>query len=110
MKIPTFDVGTANLRGDNQNLYVNMDGIKFFRFQNEANPRIWATGTAGTTNTGGTLTRTETRTLPGGATLSPTVTITEMRGGAAGTIKPGVNTTGLPGSNSFGGTAAGTVR
>jgi hypothetical protein len=173
MKIPTFDVGTANLGGNNGNLYVNIAGIKFFRFQGEANPRIWAAGspagapstttgvaygsytsnpTIGTTvpltssgglsglkhtfevkqwdtinnnwgasiyrgatdmasGTTGTLTRTETRTLPAGATA--TIPITEMRGGAAGTIKPGVSitaTTGLPGPNSFGGTAAGTVK
>jgi hypothetical protein len=43
-KIPAFDVGMANLRGNNGDLFVNMDGIKFFRFQTEANPRIWSTG------------------------------------------------------------------
>ncbi|MBU1744071.1 MAG: hypothetical protein KJ649_04150, partial [Proteobacteria bacterium] len=159
MKIPSFDVGTANLQGTDTNIYVAMDGIKFFRFQNEANPRIWATGTVGasytsdpsvgtkvqltssgnlsdlkhtfemkqwdatnniwgaavyrctatgSTDTGGTLTRTETRTLPAGATA--TIPITEMRGGAAGVIRPGVTIPGLSGTSSFVGTAAGTVR
>lgn len=149
MKIPSFDVGTANLSGSNGNLSVSMNDIKFFRFQTEANPRIWATETVagtyaatptvgarvtltgsgglsglqhtfevkqwntgnnswgadiyrGAGDTGGTLTRTETRTLPAGA--SPTIAITEMRGGAAGAILPGT------GGGSFGGTAAGTVR
>jgi hypothetical protein len=165
MKIPTFDVGTANLSGTDGNLYVAMDGIKFFRFQTEANPRIWATGTVGgsytsnpalntkvqlnssssgdltglkhtfevkqwntttnnwgaavyrstatgSTDTGGILIRNEPtgRTLPTGASNGQSITINEMRGGAAGVIRPGVNATGLPGSNSFGGTAAGTVR
>ena len=167
MKIPTFDVGTANLRGNDglttPNLYVNMDGIKFFRFQTEANPRIWATGNVygsytgnptigtkvtltgsgalssdlkhtfevkqwdtsnnnwgatiykGAADTGGTLTRSATDAaragtgyLPSGATA--TIPITEMRGGAAGTIRPGVAITGLSGTSSFVGTAAGTVR
>jgi len=165
MKIPAFDVGIANLRGNDGNLYVNMDGIKFFRFQTEANPRIWATGSVygsytsnpgngvnmyvplnssggdlsglthtfevrnwntdnnnwgatiykGAGDTGGTLTRSATDAarlatgyLPAGATT--TIPITELRGAAAGTIKPGVNATGLPGSSSFVGTAAGTVR
>ncbi|MDD5171388.1 MAG: hypothetical protein PHN75_21410, partial [Syntrophales bacterium] len=163
MKIPAFDVGMANLRGNDQNLHVNMDGVKFFRFQTEANPRIWATdnvygsyidnpsiGTKvqlissgdmtglkhtfevkqwnaggnnnwgasvyrGAGDTGGALTRsatdaarTATGYLPAGA--ASTIQITELRGGAAGTINPGVNTTGLPGYNSFSGTAAGTVR
>jgi hypothetical protein len=165
MKIPTFDVGTANLRGNDglttPNLYVNMDGIKFFRFQTEANPRIWATGNVygsytsnpslntkvqlnsssdlsglkhtfevkqwdttnnnwgatvyrstatGSTDTGGTLIRNEPsgRTLPTGASNGQGITINEMRGGAAGVIRPGV--AGANGPNSFVGTGAGTVR
>ncbi len=173
MKIPTFDVGTANLRGSSGNLYVGIDGIKFFRFQNEATPRIWAAGSpAGTSSstgvaygsytsdptigtkvtltgsgalssdlkhtfevkqwdttnknwgaavyrgaadTGGTLTRSATDAarsatgyLPSGA--AATIPITEMRGGAAGIIRPGVAITGLSGTSSFVGTAAGTVR
>ncbi|MEK6654782.1 MAG: hypothetical protein AABY92_06520, partial [Thermodesulfobacteriota bacterium] len=56
----------------------------------------------GTGDTGGTLTRTETRTLPAGA--SSTIPITEMRGGAAGAITPGTS------GGTFTGTAAGTVR
>ena len=169
MKIPSFDVGMANLRGNDGNLYVNMDGVQFFRFRTETDPRIWATptvygsyisdpvaavaGAAGTrvqlhssgsltglthtfevqqwnaggnnnwgasvyrgaNDTGGTLTRsavdaarTAAGNLPAGAPSA--IPITELRGGAAGIIKPGVNATGLPGPNSFGGTAAGTVR
>jgi hypothetical protein len=159
MKIPSFDVGMANLRGNDSNLYVNMDNVKFFRFQNEANPRRWATdnvygsytnnpsagtkvrlsssgglsglshtfevrqwneGAGGTwgaslyrgaSDTGGTLTRSATdaaRALPAGA--AATISVQELRGGAAGIIKPGVNATGLPGTSSFTGTAAGTVR
>ncbi len=155
LKIPAFDVGMANLRGNNGNLYVGMDNIKFFRFQNEANPQLWATnnvygsyttdptvGTTvtltssgnlvglnhtfeveqwdtpnngwgasiynnGATDTGGILTRTETRTLPEGATA--TIPISAMTGLAAGSITPGVNNTGLPGTGSFSGTAAGVV-
>ncbi|MFH2118827.1 MAG: hypothetical protein ABIJ25_00315, partial [Pseudomonadota bacterium] len=163
MKIPSFDVGTANLQGTDSNLYVGINGIKFFRFQNEATPRIWATGTVGasytsdptigtkvpltssgdlsglqhtfevkqwdtttttknwaaaiykstatgSTDTGGTLTRNEPtgRTLPTGASNGQSITINEMRGGAAGTILPG--TPSAYGTNTFVGTAAGTVR
>ncbi len=166
MKVPAFDVGTASLQGNDTNLYVKMDNIKFFRFQTEAAPRIWATkevagsyttnpspGTqvqltssgdlaglkhtfevkqwntgsnswgaslyrstvGGTTDAGGTLTRGAADAarpsplyLPAGAPA--TVPISEMRGGAAGAITPGANTTGLPGPNSFSGTGAGTVR
>ncbi len=169
MKIPAFDVGIANLRGNDGNLYVNIDGIKFFRFRTETDPRIWATGTAygsytsnpaaagvgvpgtkvqlnssgdlsglthtfevkqwnaggnnnwgaaiyrGAADTGGTLTRsaldaarTATGNLPAGA--AATIPITELRGGAAGVLRPGVGIPGLPGSNSFVGTASGTVR
>ena len=154
-KIPAFDVGMANLRGNNGNLYVNMDNIKFFRFQNEADPRLWATNNVygsytsnpsadatvtlsssgnltgltqtfevkqwdttnngwgasiykGASDTAGTLTRTETRTLPAGA--SATIPIAAMPGTAAGSITPGVNATGLPGTGSFSGTAAGVVK
>ncbi|TRZ78555.1 MAG: hypothetical protein D4R93_00095, partial [Deltaproteobacteria bacterium] len=157
MKIPAFNVGTANLRGSDGNLYVNMDGIKFFRFQTELDPRIWATNNVygsytdnpslgakvqltssgdltglqhifevkqwnaggnnnwgaaiygGSAGTGGTLTRSTADTARAPAGAASTISITELRGGAAGVIKPGTNTTGLPGSNSFGGTAAGTV-
>ncbi len=42
-RIPAFDVGMANLSGSNGALTVNMNNIKFFRFQDEADPRIWAT-------------------------------------------------------------------
>jgi len=64
MKIPTFDVGMANLSGTstsvNGNMTVSMNDIKFFRFQTEANPVIWATNavngsyTSGTNNYSGT--------------------------------------------------------
>ena len=158
MKIPTFDVGMANLRGNNETLYVNMDGIKFFRFQTETDPRIWATNNVygsytsdpsmgtkvqltssgnltglkqtfevkqwdtsnnnwgaavyrstatGSTDTGGTLTRSTTDAARAGTVYLPsgaaaTIPITEMRGGAAGTINTSAKT--------FTGTGAGTVR
>jgi hypothetical protein len=158
-KIPAFDVGTASLSGHNGSLWVDMGSVKFFRFQNESNPAIWATGdvtgsytaipAAGTKvtltssngltglshtfevkqwdvpnriwgaaiylgagDTGGTLSRSAADTaresagnLPAGA--SSTIAITELRGGAAGSLTPNPL---LPGRGAFTGTASGTVR
>jgi hypothetical protein len=160
-RIPAFDVGIATLSGSNGTFSVSMNNIKFFRFQSEADPRIWATnsvngsytsipvvgsqvtltsanGLSGLSHTfeikqwdtanrlwgaslyrgagdaGGTLLRSEadkvrtvTGNLPVGA--SSTISITELRGGAAGTIIP--QPYPLP-SNAgvFVGTAAGSVR
>lgn len=160
-RIPAFDVGMANLSGSNGALTVNMNNIKFFRFQAEADPRIWATNSVsgsytanpavgaqvtlnssngltglthtfevkqwdtgnriwgasiyrGAGDTGGTLSRSAADTaraatgnLPAGA--YPAISITELRGGAAGAIIP--NPYPLPpGMGSFTGTAAGTVK
>jgi hypothetical protein len=160
-RIPAFDVGMANLSGSNETFSVNMNNIKFFRFQSEADPRVWATNNVngsytanlavgaqvtlnssngltglthtfelkqwdtgnriwgasiyrGTSDTGGTLLRSAADTaravtgnLQAGA--SPAISITELRGGAAGAIVP--NPYPLPpGTGSFTGTAAGTVK
>jgi hypothetical protein len=42
-RIPSFEVGQANLSGNDGNLFVNMNNMRFYRYSTETNPRLWAT-------------------------------------------------------------------
>ncbi len=129
LNIPYVAIGSTDLTGNNGNLYVNMNGVTFFRYSDGTDPRIWATDSVGgnftsmpyvgetvplTSTPGGSIganfdvtnwnSVTWSAAVEGGGTLNLTAggtTDIEFMGGTAGTVDS---------ATTFSGTGAGVAR